>query len=59
MEARRDVVKTFAALATLGLVAVGVAAATVLHIWFKYDSPEELREPSTLRQKPLDDDDRD
>ncbi len=51
--------KTFAALATLGLVAVGVAAATVLHIWFKYDSPEELREPSTLRQKPLDDDDRD
>jgi hypothetical protein len=39
MEARRDVVKTFAALATLGLVAVGVAAATVLHIWFKYDSP--------------------
>jgi hypothetical protein len=59
MEARRDVVKTFVAAALIGLAMIGVATATVLHTWFKYDAPEFLKEPSTLRQKPLDDDDRD
>jgi len=56
MEARRCVVKTFVAAALIGLAMIGVATATVLHTWFKYDAPEELREPSTLRQKPLNDD---
>jgi hypothetical protein len=59
MEARRDVVKTFAVIATVGFIIIGVAVSTVLHIWFKYDAPEFLKEPSTLRQKPLDDNDRD
>lgn len=48
--------KTFVAAALIGLAMIGVATATVLHTWFKYDAPEELREPSTLRQKPLNDD---
>jgi hypothetical protein len=41
MEARRDVVKTFVAAALIGLAMIGVATATVLHTWFKYDAPRE------------------
>jgi len=51
--------RIFVAVSLISLAMIGVAASTVLHTWFKYDAPEELREPSTLRQKPLDDDDRD
>jgi len=51
--------RTFVVIAILGLVIVGIACATVLNTWFKYDAPEFLKEPSTLRQKPLDDHDRD
>jgi len=52
-------VKTFVVIATVGFIMIGIAVSTVLHIWFKYDAPEELKEPSTLRQKPLDEHDRD
>jgi len=52
-------VKTFVVIATVGFIMIGVAVSVVLHIWFKYDAPEFLKEPSTLRQKPLDDHDRD
>jgi hypothetical protein len=45
--------RTFVAVALVSLAIIGVATATMLHTWFKYD------EPSTLRQKPLDDYDRD
>ena len=51
--------RTFVAVALVGLAIVGIATATMLHTWFKYDAPEFLKEPSTLRQKPLDDHDRD
>lgn len=51
--------RTFIAIALVSFAVVGVAVATVLETWFKYDAPEELKEPSTLRQKPLDDHDRD
>lgn len=51
--------KLFIGIALVSLAMVGVATATVLHTWFKYDEPEELKEPSIRRQKPLDDDDRD
>lgn len=51
--------KAFIAVALISFAVVGVAVATVLETWFKYDVPEELKEPSTLRQKPLDDHDRD
>lgn len=50
--------KLFIGIALVSLAMVGVATATVLHTWFKYDAPEELKEPSIRRQKPLDDDDR-
>jgi len=48
--------RIFVAVSLISLAMIGVAASTVLHTWFKYDAPEELREPSTLRQKPLNDD---
>lgn len=51
--------RTFVAVALVSLAVIGVAVATVLDTWFKYDAPEELRQPSTLRQKPLEDHDRD
>lgn len=51
--------RTFIAIALVSLAIIGVAVSTVLHTWFKYDAPEFLKEPSTLRQKPLDDHDRD
>jgi hypothetical protein len=59
METRRDAMRTFVAVALVSLAIIGVATATMLHTWFKYDEPEVLKEPSTLRQKPLDDYDRD
>ncbi len=59
METNGDAMRIFVAVSLISLAMIGVAASTVLHTWFKYDAPEELREPSTLRQKPLDDDDRD
>jgi len=59
VETNGDAMRIFVASALIGLAMIGVATATVLNTWFKYDAPEELREPSTLRQKPLDDDDRD
>jgi hypothetical protein len=59
METNGDAVKTFVVIATVGFIMIGVAVSVVLHIWFKYDAPEFLKEPSTLRQKPLDDHDRD
>ena len=51
--------KTFVVIATVGFIMIGIAVSTVLHIWFKYDEPNGLREPSTLTQKPLDEHDRD
>ena len=59
METNGDAVKTFVVIATVGFIMIGVAVSVVLHTWFKYDAPEFLKEPSTLRQKPLDDHDRD
>jgi hypothetical protein len=59
METNGDAMKLFIGIALVSLAMVGVATATVLHTWFKYDEPEELKEPSIRRQKPLDDDDRD
>jgi hypothetical protein len=59
METNGDAMRTFVAIALVGLAVIGVAVSTVLHTWFKYDAPEFLKEPSTLRQKPLDDHDRD
>ena len=59
METNGDAMKAFIAVALISFAVVGVAVATVLETWFKYDVPEELKEPSTLRQKPLDDHDRD
>jgi len=31
--------RTFVVIAILGLVIVGIACATVLNTWFKYDAP--------------------
>jgi hypothetical protein len=59
METNGDAMRIFIVIAILGLAMIGIAVSTVLHIWFKYDAPEFLKEPSTLRQKPLDDHDRD
>lgn len=59
METNGDAMRTFVAIALVSLAVIGVAVSTVLHTWFKYDVPEFLKEPSTLRQKPLDDHDRD
>jgi hypothetical protein len=33
--------RTFIAAALIGLAMIGVATATVLHTWFKYDAPRE------------------
>ena len=59
METNGDAMRLFIGIALVSLAMIGVAVSTVLHTWFKYDAPEFLKEPSTLRQKPLDDHDRD
>lgn len=43
MEARRDAVKTFIAVAIFGFILLGIAVSTVMNIWFKYDAPHEYK----------------